>query len=1197
MARLRSRLALAFVLGCLALSAQAQVAIRQVYGAGGNSGAVYNRDYVELFNRGTAPESLAGRSLQYTSASGTGNFGANSGLLVALPDATLQPGQSFLVALAGGSTGADLPAPDAEGTINMSGSAGKVVLAEGTDSLGCNGGSTPCSEAQQARIVDLVGFGNANYFEGSGPAPALSSTTAALRAGDGCIDGDDNAADFTAGAPAPRTSADAIQPCGGSGAPVLNIADASASEGAAGATNQMLFTLSLSAPAGAGGVTATWATADGSAAAGSDYAAAAGTATIAEGATSVTIGVEVLGDDETEPDETFRVLLSNPDGADLGRAEATGTIVNDDIQTVAVHAIQGTTDTSPLAGQQVATRGIVTGRKSNGFFVQAPDAEADADPMTSEGVYVYTGAAPPETAQVGNEVIVQGTVAEYLPAADPNQLNLTEITGPTVVFVSAGNALPTPVELTADFPSPAGPLDQLERVEGMRVTAAGFTVVAATAGNTSEPNATGSSNGQLYLVVTGTPRPLREPGIQAPDQPPGGGSIPPIPRWDFNPELLFSDTDALGGERLDLAVGSTLAGYVGPLDYGFRRFSVHQDPGAAPTVTPGPAPRPARAPSANEATFAVYNFERFFDTANDPATDDPVLTPEAFELRLGKASLGVRDYLHAPDILGVVEMENLATLQALAARINADAAAAGQPDPGYVAYLEEGNDVGGIDVGFLVRAGEVAAGVARVEVLGTTQLGKDVTWTEPGGGSSLLNDRPPLALDAVVHFADGRALPLTAVVVHQRSLTGAENDDANGARVRAKRQRQAEYLAEQLQAMQAGDPLRNIVVGGDFNAYEFNDGLTDALGTTTGLPSADEATAVPGDGLDLVDPDLLNLTFDEPADQRYSFEFDGNAQSLDHVLINQALGAAVGGYDIDHARINADFPEIWRGDASTVARLSDHDPAVAYFSVASADLAIRARAVPEAVVPGSPAVFAVDVANAGPDAAAAPGVGFALDAELPDLAVAAPEGWDCDAPTVEDGRTIVACAADAIAVGDAAAFTLAATAPQARDGGAIALSASVEARTFDPDAGNDNAAASVRVSAQRPTDLVLSITGPAQVSAGAANAPYVYRLRNAGANDAAAPRVSIRGNTSGARVVAPTGWRCVEQADADAAAFELICTATRALARNATAQFSVLASTRPLPGDRVIRMRGDASSASPDADARDNAAARDTQVR
>lgn len=946
----------------------------------------------------------------------------------------------------------------------------------------------------------------------------------------------------------------AVTAGGSGGEPTLSIGDASASEGAAGATTEFLFTLSLSAPAGAGGVTVAYATADDTAVAGSDYVAEAGTATIPEGATSVTIGIDVLGDDDTEANETFFVDLSNATGAVIAKARGTGTIGNDDVTLTPIHAIQGSTDTSPLMGQSVTTRGIVTGRRSNGFFLQAADAETDGNPATSEGVFVFTGSAPPASAQIGNAVIVSGSVIEFLPAADPGQLNLTEISAPTVTFVSAGNALPTPVQLTPDFPSPTGALDQLERLEGMRVTAASFTVVAATAGNTSEPNATGSSNGQLNLVVTGTPRPFREPGIQAPDPAPNGGSIPPIPRWDFNPELLFSDTDALGGQRYDLAVGATLQDYVGPLDYGFRRYSVHQDPTVTPTITQGPAPSAARAPTADEFTYASYNTERFFDTVNDPATDDPVLTAAAFANRLNKASLGIRDYLHAPDILGMIEVENLAALQAIAAKVNADAVAAGQPDPQYVAYLEEGNDIGGIDVGFLVKTGEVRPGVARVQVISVTQVGKDTTWNDPvNGPGTLLNDRPPLVLDAVVHYADGRTVPVTAIVVHQRSLNGAEDDTAGGERTRTKRHLQAVYLAEQLQAMQLADPDRNLVVAGDFNAFEFNDGLTDAMGTVTGLPSADDATAVNGDGADLVDPDLLNLYVEEPEDQRYSFEFDGNAQSLDHTLINQALGAAVDGFALDHARINADFPEIVRSDANTAARLSDHDPAIAYFSVAYADLAISTSAAPAEARVGSAMRWQVAVNNEGAYAASYPGVGFAFDAELPNLDVAAPAGWSCDAPVVGGGTTVVACAASSLANGATATFQLNATAPVDETGNTVSLSASVDAETFDPDAGDNNASAGVAIFAE--ADLALVLSGPSKKLHYGRTERFPVTVRNHGPDATWRPVVVLQGDApaANAAIAAPAGWQCA--IDGDDTAFEARCTGDGTFAAAATQRF------------------------------------------
>jgi uncharacterized protein len=289
--------AIVLLCGLVAAPAHAQVVISQVYGGGGNSGAPYTNDYVELFNSGSAPASLSGLSIQYASATGTGNFGANSGLIVTLPADTLDPGAYYLVGLAGGATGVALPTPDAAGTINMAGAAGKVALVDGTTTLGCNGGNNPCDATQLARILDLVGFGNANFFEGSGAAPTLSNTLAAFRADDGCTDTDDNAADFAALAPAPRNSGSLANPCDGGGALFLGISSTSAAEGNSG-TTPFFFTISLNQPAGEDGASVDWATADGTATvADNDYIAASGTANFAEGQNSVTISVDVVGDE------------------------------------------------------------------------------------------------------------------------------------------------------------------------------------------------------------------------------------------------------------------------------------------------------------------------------------------------------------------------------------------------------------------------------------------------------------------------------------------------------------------------------------------------------------------------------------------------------------------------------------------------------------------------------------------------------------------------------------------------------------------------------------------------------------------------------------------------------------------------------------------------------------------------------------
>jgi DNA/RNA endonuclease G (NUC1) len=198
------------------LSGAAKVVISQIYGAGGNPNAVLQNDYVELFNAGTASATLTGWSVQYASATGTGNFGSSSSQLVQLTG-SIGPGQYYLVKLAGGTIGAALPAADATGTINMSGTVGKVALVDQTTTLGCNGGSNPCSAAQLAHIIDLVGYGNgtgaANFFEGTGPAPTISITLADFRADNGCTDTNVNSADFATGTPAPRNSSTALAPC------------------------------------------------------------------------------------------------------------------------------------------------------------------------------------------------------------------------------------------------------------------------------------------------------------------------------------------------------------------------------------------------------------------------------------------------------------------------------------------------------------------------------------------------------------------------------------------------------------------------------------------------------------------------------------------------------------------------------------------------------------------------------------------------------------------------------------------------------------------------------------------------------------------------------------------------------------------------------------------------------------------------
>lgn len=188
-----------------AASGTGSIVLSQVYGGGGNAGAPYANDYVELFNRGASTVDLSGWSLQYATAAGT------SWQTTSLAG-TIQPGGRYLVQLAsGGTVGSALPAPDATGTTNLAATSGKVALVRDASALAC--GASPGSCSANPLVEDLVGYGAAADYEGAGAAQGLSATEAAVRAGDGCTDSDANAADFAAAAPSPRNSSATLQPC------------------------------------------------------------------------------------------------------------------------------------------------------------------------------------------------------------------------------------------------------------------------------------------------------------------------------------------------------------------------------------------------------------------------------------------------------------------------------------------------------------------------------------------------------------------------------------------------------------------------------------------------------------------------------------------------------------------------------------------------------------------------------------------------------------------------------------------------------------------------------------------------------------------------------------------------------------------------------------------------------------------------
>jgi uncharacterized repeat protein (TIGR01451 family) len=421
-------------LGTIQNDDTANLVISQVYGGGGNSGALFANDFVEIFNRGTTTVNFATTPYSVQYAGATANFGSNK---IDLTSETIAPGKYYLVQLSsGGANGAALPAADAVGGINLAATAGKVALVVGTTAL--NAASCPTG----ATVSDLVGYGTtADCFEGLGRAPAPSATVADFRKADGCTDTNDNIADFLVSAPTPRnTSAPANDCTAGPPVPKLTINDVSANEGNSGTTT-FTFTVTLSSPAPAGGVSFDIATADGSATDGNpagedtDYVARSFTSqTIVAGNLAYTFEVTVNGDLKVESNETFFVNLSNVSGATVADGQGLGTIQNDDVEPVPALSINDVSLKEGNAGPTTFTFTVHSSSPAPAGGITFDIATQDGSATTAKNDYLARALAA-QTIPAGEqnytfEVTVNGDLL-----VEPNEtffVNLTNVLGATV---------------------------------------------------------------------------------------------------------------------------------------------------------------------------------------------------------------------------------------------------------------------------------------------------------------------------------------------------------------------------------------------------------------------------------------------------------------------------------------------------------------------------------------------------------------------------------------------------------------------------------------------------------------------------------------------------------------------------------------------------------------------------------------------
>ncbi|MBM2578099.1 hypothetical protein JQC91_17465 [Jannaschia sp. Os4] len=569
------------------------------------------------------------------------------------------------------------------------------------------------------------------------------------------------------------------------------------------------------------------------------------------------------------------------------------------------------------SGPRVTTGGIVTAVDSNGFYLQ--DAEGDGDVATSDAIFVFTGAAP--SVAVGDALDVTGTVSEFYPGGQGSgNLSTTQISGnPEITVLSSGNALPEAVVLGGDgrllptenieddrftsFDPDTDGIDFWESLEGMRVVA-------------TEPVAVSGTNGfgELFTVLDYG---AGATGLSA------RGTLNISPD-DFNPEKVQIDWD-FGIEPVLVDTGAKLADVTGVVSYDFGYYQINpteqivviEESSLTPEVT-------ALAGSENQLSVASYNVLNL-----DPVVEEQSQTSggqarnvddDIGDGRFAAIAEQIVNNLGSPDILGLQEIQDNTggeigdgvvsaslTFETLIDAIDLaddgemnDSSGYAYIDNTFITDLASGGQPGGnIRTGFLYKEDRVALVEGSVRTIGSQE-----------DGAAFEGARLPLVADfefngevvTVVnnHFSSkGGSAPILGV--EQDFADRQEDVSVNGSL--DERQAQSEAVAGFVEGLLAEDAQANVVVLGDFNEFEFVSPLEN-----------------------LEDAGLTNLTNTLAEDERYSFTFQGNSQSLDHVLVSDAL-AGDAAFDVVH--VNSEF-------ADTDGRASDHDPLVALLTVGEA---------------------------------------------------------------------------------------------------------------------------------------------------------------------------------------------------------------------------------------------------------------------
>ncbi len=604
---------------------------------------------------------------------------------------------------------------------------------------------------------------------------------------------------------------------------------------------------------------------------------------------------------DTNPNDAFDPLIEW-DGFAQDSFDGLGSYDSDDDNnddnggsTLNIYEIQGTAHTSPLVGESVTTTGIVTAVGGRGFYLQ--DATGDNNNATSDAIFVFTGSNP--TVTVGDDIEVSGTVSEFFPGgADTGNLSTTQISSPNVTVKSSGNTLPAaiiigtggripPTENIDDdaftsFEPDTDGIDFFESLEAMRVTAQDAVAVAPT-----------NRFGEIFTVVDNGENAT---GISE------RGTLNISPD-DFNPEKvqIDEDSDILPGfDFPEVNVGAELGDVTGVVGYGFGNFEIYPTQEFTVTDSTIQPETTNLMGGADKLTVASYNVLNLDPNDNDGDTD-------VADGRFSAIANQIVNNLNAPDVIGLQEIQDNTgsdndgvtaadqTLQQLVTAI----ATAGGPTYSFIDNTFIGNNTSGGQPGGNIRTAFLY-NTDRVDLVdGSVETIEDNGFTGsrlPLVAKFTFNSEEVTVVNN--HFSSkGGSAPILGV--EQPFEARQEDVNVNGSL--DERQAQAQAVKGYVDGILTADANANVVVLGDLNEFEF--------------VSPVETLA----------ENLTNLTETVSEDERYSFNFQGNSQSLDHILVSDNLEDNA---EFDIVHVNSEF-------ADTDEKASDHDPLVASLSISN----------------------------------------------------------------------------------------------------------------------------------------------------------------------------------------------------------------------------------------------------------------------